>query len=624
MAEDLTREAQKIWNALRVMVDAEIGKRTASCVRSRKMTVMSAPNGSTIGVAEPFGQTVNIPYSSALANVKVGDTVWVDWKFDNASTMVAMATGEGQIVPDYFDVNNGNRNLLEARKFIQTNLSDQGDLDDATADTVPMDYTGVGASNYYIHVSPSTKYRLTLYDTRIETDTVSCKIAEYNTNGTFVRLAASGINWRQPEGLTFVTSVNTAFLRLSLVGFPKYRWKLEEGENSTEWQPSPEDVSPYTFDSTPTNNSKNPVTSDGVYDALETKLSLTGGTMTGKVYSKLQSVEIGGASDITEDTYQITDKNNVRYGLIRTTENANGSTELSFIHVPKIGTTNVWHGITLGVNSDKTKYVAVNDQDAWCTGIGAVNKAGDTMTGTLNSTHFRVYDASYPMVAFISSASDASALGAMFEDLALRRMAIRQKSSAGYSEDYFLPSNEATSANAQYTILTSKGGVSNGDITAPNFIVKSGAGPQIMGRNASDQSLGTIDFLTTGQMRIRCYKVGVGSENYVLPIPTTGTGTEYQILTTKAGVFAFKDQNISVNMSAGQWSTFSVTQFATPTGYYRIALDVVGGSNTNCRSYAFVMANANANWLTVYASQAISGTIQVRATYMLATAAKEQ
>lgn len=557
MAEDLTREAQKIWNALRVMVDAEIDKRTASCVRSRKMTVMSVPNGSTIGVAEPFGQTVNIPYSSALANVKVGDTVWVDWKFDNASTMVAMATGEGQIVPDYFEVNNGNRNLLEARKFIQTNLSDQGDLDDATADTVPMDYIGVGASNYYIHVSPSTKYRLTLYDTRIETDTVSCKICEYNTNGTFVRLAASAINWRQPEGLTFVTSVNTAFLRLSLVGFPKYRWKLEVGENSTEWQPSPEDVSPYTFDTVPTNNSKNPVTSDGVYDALETKLSLTGGTMTGKVYSKLQSVEIGGTSDITEDTYQITDKNNVRYGLIRTQENANGSTELSFIHVPSIGGTNVWHGVTLGVNSDKSRYVTVSDGAAWRTGLG---------------------------------------LGSM-----------------------------ATADTSDY--VAKVGDTMTGDLTAPNYIVKgsaSGVVPAVMGRNQNGQSLGTIDFLTTGQLQFRSYLVGVGSENYKLPAPTTGAGTEYQILTTKNGVFAFKDQDISVNMSAGQWSTFSVTQFATPTGYYRIAVDVVGGSNTNCRSYAFVMANANANWLTVYASQAINGTIQVRATYMIATASKEQ
>ena len=557
MAEDLTREAQKIWNALRVMVDAEIDKRTVSCVRSRKMTVMSAPNGSTIGVAEPFGQTVNIPYSSALANVKVGDTVWVDWKFDNASTMVAMATGEGQIVPDYYDVNNGNRNLLEARKFIQTNLTDNGDLVSSTADTVPMDYTGVGASNYYIHVSPSTKYRLTLYDTRIETETVSCKIAEYNTNGTFVRLAASAINWRQPEGLTFVTSVNTAFLRLSLVGFPKYRWKLEVGENSTEWQPSPEDVSPYTFDTVPTNNSKNPVTSDGVYDALETKLSLTGGTMTGKVYSKLQSVEIGGTSDITEDTYQITDKNNVRYGLIRTQENANGSTELSFIHVPSIGGTNVWHGVTLGVNSDKSRYVTVSDGAAWRTGLG---------------------------------------LGSM-----------------------------ATADTSDY--VAKVGDTMTGDLTAPNYIVKgsaSGVVPAVMGRNQNGQSLGTIDFLTNGQLQIRSYLVGVGSENYKLPEPTTGAGTEYQILTTKNGVFAFKDQNISVNMSAGQWSTFSITQFATPTGYYRIAVDVVGGSNTNCRSYAFVMANANANWLTVYASQAINGTLQVRATYMLATASKEQ
>lgn len=536
MAEDLTREAQKIWNALRVMVDAEIDKRTASCVRSRKMTVMSAPNGSTIGVAEPFGQTVNIPYSSALSNVKVGDTVWVDWKFGNASTMVAMATGEGQIVPDYFDVNNGNRNLLEARKFIQTNLSDQGDLDDATADTVPMDYTGVGASNYYIHVSPSTKYRLTLYDTRIETDTVSCKIAEYNTNGTFVRLAASAINWRQPEGLTFVTSVNTAFLRLSLVGFPKYRWKLEVGENSTEWQPSPEDVSPYTFDTVPTNNSKNPVTSDGVYDALETKLSLTGGTMTGKVYSRLQSVEIGGTSDITEDTYQITDKNNVRYGLIRTQENANGSTELSFIHVPKIGTTNVWHSVTLGVNSDKTKYVTVSDQDAWCTGIGAVNKAGDTMTGTLNSTQVRVYDASYPMLAFISAASDTSALGAIFENISQRRMVVRQRSTAGYTENYQFPSNVATSADAWYDILTSKGGVSNGDITAPNYVVKGsadGVNPSVMGRNQNGQSLGTIDFLVDGRVRIRSYNVGVASENYYLPPPTATGLAEYNILTSK-------------------------------------------------------------------------------------------
>lgn len=271
VAEDLTREAQKIWNALRVMVDKEIDKRTASCVRSRKMTVMAAPNGSTIGVAEPFGETVYIPYSSTLANAKVGDSVWVDWKFNNASTMVAMATGEGQIVPDYMEINESNRNLLEARKFIQSGLTSEGDLETPTADTVPMDYAGIGSSNYYIHVKPSTNYRLTLFDTRIETESASCVVAQYASNGTFISLAASGIGWRDPQGMTFVTNVNAAFLRLSLVGFPKYRWKLEEGEVSTDWQPAPEDASPYTFDSVPTTNSKNPVTSNGIFIALQAK-----------------------------------------------------------------------------------------------------------------------------------------------------------------------------------------------------------------------------------------------------------------------------------------------------------------------------------------------------------------
>ena len=386
MAEDLTREAQKIWNALRVMVDQEIDKRTASCVRSRKMTVMSAPNGFTIGVAEPFGQTVNIPYSSALANVKVGDSVWVDWKFDNASTMVAMATGDGQIVPDYFDFNDANRNLLEARKFIQTTLSNQGDLASPTADTVPMDYTGVGASNYYIHVQPSTNYRLTLYDTRIETESASCVIAQYTSTGTFISLAASGISWREPQGLTFTTNVNAAFLRLSLVGFPKYRWKLEQGDISTDWQPSPEDVSPYTFDTAPTINSKNPVTSGGIYTAL-----------------------------------------------------GNKQNTLTFDSAPTSGSSNP---VTSG-----GVYSALADK---------VNKAGDTMTGTLLAPTVKAYDSTYPMFVLQSSDSDTSALGAIIENISDRRMFIRQRNASGYVEDYYAPTNTAASANGSYELLTTK------------------------------------------------------------------------------------------------------------------------------------------------------------------------
>lgn len=93
---DDTNEALKIWDALKPMVDREIKERTASCIRSKKMTVTSAPNGTTIGVCEPFDTvTYNIPYSSAVKGAQVGDAVWVQWYFDNASTMIAVCYGDG-------------------------------------------------------------------------------------------------------------------------------------------------------------------------------------------------------------------------------------------------------------------------------------------------------------------------------------------------------------------------------------------------------------------------------------------------------------------------------------------------------------------------------------------------
>lgn len=635
MAEDLTREAQKIWNALRVMVDQEIDQRTASCVRSRKMTVMSAPNGSTVGVAEPFGQTVNIPYSSALANVKVGDTVWVDWKFDNASTMVAMATGDGQIVPDYFDYNDANRNLLEARKFIQTSLSNQGDLVDPTADTVPMDYTGVGTSNYYIHVSPSTKYRLTLYDTRIEADSVSCVVAQYASNGTFISLAASGIGWRDPQGMTFVTNVNAAFLRLSLVGFPKYRWKLEQGEISTDWQPSPEDVSPYTFDTVPTNNSENPITSGGVYNALATKVSKSGDTMTGdlatpKVTLIAPNVDWSTApsSNKHDDVIFVTDKYGDSAGIMRLNQTTTNDEGLEFGARRIIGANTKFNTLHLNIAPDGTRSVTVSDSDAWCTGIGAVNKAGDTMTGALVATTMKVYDASYPMFVLQSSASDVSALGAVYENLANRQLVFRQRSTAGYVEDYYLPVNSATSANVGYEVITGKGGTMTGDLTAPNYIVKgsaAGVNPSVMGLNQNGQSLGTVDFFTDGTVQIRGYKVGVGSENYRLPTPTSGSGTVYQIMTTKTPVTGFKDMTISISLASATWVQQSITQFATPTGYVRTGISVVGGSTTNIRSYVYVLTNANANWVLLYnaSGSSLSGTVTLRASYILQSMSEE-
>lgn len=93
---DLTREAQKIWNALRPMVREEARKAALPAVRAKKMTVMTPPNGKTVGVAEPFGPTLDVPYSTAISHLVVGDSVWVQYFYDNASTMFVVCRGDGQ------------------------------------------------------------------------------------------------------------------------------------------------------------------------------------------------------------------------------------------------------------------------------------------------------------------------------------------------------------------------------------------------------------------------------------------------------------------------------------------------------------------------------------------------
>ena len=219
--QDLTREAQKIWDALCPMIDKEIETRTRSAVRSRKMTVMTAPNGQTIGVAAPFEKTVDIPYSSALANVRVGDAVWVEWRYNNASTMIAMATGEGQILPDYGQITMPSR---------------------PNAPLTTFDYNGIVCTPALIPVTGGASYRLSLYDDRAENITGVCRIAQYNKNGTFLNIVLNNMNWKQAQAQTFNLWADCAYIRLSVIAYPKYRWKLEKGSMTTAWEPSPQDI----------------------------------------------------------------------------------------------------------------------------------------------------------------------------------------------------------------------------------------------------------------------------------------------------------------------------------------------------------------------------------------------
>ncbi len=88
--KDNNTEAVKIANALKPFVKNWFNEWGQSCMRSKKMTVTTAPNGSVIGVTDAFSDTeIFIKYMSSCANAIVGDTVWCNWMYDNMQTLYA-------------------------------------------------------------------------------------------------------------------------------------------------------------------------------------------------------------------------------------------------------------------------------------------------------------------------------------------------------------------------------------------------------------------------------------------------------------------------------------------------------------------------------------------------------
>lgn len=90
-------EAVKIVNALKPFWKKWTKEWGRSCVRSKKMTVTTAPSLAygVIGVTDAFSETeCMIPFRMDVANAQVGDTVWVRWMYDNQQTMYAESMGD--------------------------------------------------------------------------------------------------------------------------------------------------------------------------------------------------------------------------------------------------------------------------------------------------------------------------------------------------------------------------------------------------------------------------------------------------------------------------------------------------------------------------------------------------
>lgn len=107
--------------------------------------------------------------------------------------------------------------------------------------------------------------------------------------------------------------------------------------------------------------------------------------------------------------------------------------------------------------------------------LGAVNKAGDTMTGKLNiPSAVSITSATYPFVEFKQTA-DGNVIGSHFYDMANRRHVFRDYASdmdgaaTRYCESYYLPpASKGLTENKSYTVLTTKSpiGVTQGGTAA--------------------------------------------------------------------------------------------------------------------------------------------------------------
>ena len=89
---DLNKESMAIWKSLKPMIDEEIKAQTRGSVQRRKMKVTTAPSLVTnvIGVTEPYGTEMLIPFNTNLSTANVGDVVWVEFMYGATNAFASM------------------------------------------------------------------------------------------------------------------------------------------------------------------------------------------------------------------------------------------------------------------------------------------------------------------------------------------------------------------------------------------------------------------------------------------------------------------------------------------------------------------------------------------------------
>lgn len=90
MLNDVSEFARALEPLIRKIVD----ERTKNALRVERYEVSTDPDGSVMGVRQPFGTEIFLPYSQQVANATEGDSVLVLWR-GSMSTAKVWCFGDG-------------------------------------------------------------------------------------------------------------------------------------------------------------------------------------------------------------------------------------------------------------------------------------------------------------------------------------------------------------------------------------------------------------------------------------------------------------------------------------------------------------------------------------------------
>ena len=127
----MLQEALDVWNALKGKTTQLFHELNSKVLQCERYDVTTAPNGSVIGVTQPFSKTqLFIPYSWECASAKVGDSVLVAWWGNSLSTARAWFKGSGGEKNGKVDATLSLNGYLGYRAIEREDIPSTADLND--------------------------------------------------------------------------------------------------------------------------------------------------------------------------------------------------------------------------------------------------------------------------------------------------------------------------------------------------------------------------------------------------------------------------------------------------------------------------------------------------------------